>query len=317
MIYKIKQNRVSRTYKGGSRIDKFTQEVFVKKGMYPEDWTASATAVKNSSGMTEGIGITENGEKITDIIGNDILPILVKLLDADERLVIQVHPTVNFSQRYLNSSFGKTECWYFLDCSPDAHIYLGFKPDITAERWRKAIQNDDSEQLLDMLWRIPVHKGDFVFVDGGMPHAIGGGCFMIELQEPSDFMFVAEKKTVSGVNIPDYRLDMGLGFETGLRAYNYQGYTAEELREKYISHPTIVKNGVCHVLGAEQTDKFTFDILCGNAACSMDRKYAVAVVLSGKGTICGKLSEQGDRFFLCDETPVICGDTDFRVAICR
>ena len=68
MIYKLKQNRVSRTYKGGSRIDKFTQEVFVKKGMYPEDWTASATAVKNSSGMTEGIGITENGEKITDIM---------------------------------------------------------------------------------------------------------------------------------------------------------------------------------------------------------------------------------------------------------
>ena len=169
MIYKLKQNRVSRTYKGGSRIDKFTQEVFVKKGMYPEDWTASATAVKNSSGMTEGIGITENGEKITDIIGNDILPILVKLLDADERLVIQVHPTVNFSQRYLNSSFGKTECWYFLDCSPDAHIYLGFKPDITIERWRKAIQNENSKELLDMLWHIPVHKGDFVFVDGGMP----------------------------------------------------------------------------------------------------------------------------------------------------
>ena len=75
--------------------------------------------------------------------------------------------------------------------------------------------------------------------------------------------------------------------------------------------------GVCHVLGAEQTDKFTFDILCGNASCSPGRKYAVAVVLSGQGRTCGKASKQGDRFFICDETPVICGDTSFKVAICR
>ena len=60
-----------------------------------------------------------------------------------------------------------------------------------------------------MLHRIPVKAGDFVFVDGGVPHAIGGGCFMVELQEPSDLMVVAERFTPSGRRIPDAKLSGG------------------------------------------------------------------------------------------------------------
>ena len=85
----------------------------------------------------EGLGRLEDGRLVKDVVGT--LPILVKLLDSDERLVIQAHPTVPCARRLFNSPVGKTECWYFLPgTAPDACVYLGFKPGITREKWEAA-----------------------------------------------------------------------------------------------------------------------------------------------------------------------------------
>ena len=82
----------------------------------------------------EGLGRLEDGRLVKDVIG--ALPILVKLLDSDERLVIQAHPTVPCAKRLFNSPVGKTECWYFLPgTAPDACVYLGFRPGVTREKW--------------------------------------------------------------------------------------------------------------------------------------------------------------------------------------
>ena len=102
MIKKIKENRVSRTYLGGKRIDAFFGKSEIENSFFPEDWTASVTSAYNSSdGKLEGIGVTYEGEKITDLVGNDDFKILVKLLDSAERLVIQAHPTVQFAKEFL------------------------------------------------------------------------------------------------------------------------------------------------------------------------------------------------------------------------
>ena len=154
MIAKLLPNRVRRTYLGGGRIDAFTggsrfcataaetaaphadaQERVPPMPM-PEDWMASTTTAFNGTLEIEGEGLgrLEDRRLVKDVVGT--LPILVKLLDSDERLVIQAHPTVPCAKRLFNSPVGKTECWYFLPgTAPDACVYLGFKPGITREKW--------------------------------------------------------------------------------------------------------------------------------------------------------------------------------------
>ena len=313
MIYKLEQNRVSRTYKGGHNIEAFTNErLDITSDFFPEDWTGSAICANQ-----EGYGKTTDGLLVKDIVGDDTFPVLLKLLDSDERLVIQAHPSVEFSKKHLNSPFGKTECWYFLDCSPDACVYLGFKPTVTKEIWQNAIEKQDVDTLLSCLHKVPVKKGDFIFVDGGLPHAIGAGCFMIELQEPTDFMVVAEKVTPSGNKIPDYRLTMGLSMDLALNVYNYTTYTKEELYSRFIKEITFETNSIVPILGKSQTDKFKMNLLCGNCTYEQEKAYAIAVVLNGEGAINGHNVKKGNRLFLVNETAIKTSGDTLEIVICE
>jgi mannose-6-phosphate isomerase len=302
MIAKLHPNRVRRTYLGGGRIDAFCG-VFadVSDGVpRPEDWIASTIQAFNGSAEIagEGLGRLEDGRLVKDVVGS--LPILVKLLDSDERLVIQAHPTVPCAKRLFNSSVGKTECWYFLPgTAPDACVYLGFKPGVTRQMWREAFEAQ--EGLLDLLHRIPVKAGDFVFVDGGVPHAIGGGCFMVELQEPSDLMVVAERFTPSGRRIPDAKMHGGVGWEKMFDVYEYGGCSFEELCTKYVSPANSLRDCVC---GPGLTDKFSMWRVAGGGNVEMPRSAGVAVVTGTGGEVNGLAVRKGDRLLLADECQV-------------
>ena len=323
MIAKLQPNRVRRTYLGGGRIDAFTggsrccatgaetaaphadvQERVPPMPM-PEDWMASTTTAFNGTLEIEGEGLgrLEDGRLVKDVVGT--LPILVKLLDSDERLVIQAHPTVPCAKRLFDSPVGKTECWYFLPgTAPDACVYLGFKPCVTRDKWKSAFEAQDG--LLDMLHRIPVAAGDFVFVDGGMPHAIGGGCFMIELQEPSDLMVVAERVTPSGRRIPDAKMHGGVGWKKMFEVYEYEGLTYEEVCARYVRRAaeTAAPHAdmlVTQILGPELTDKFSMWRVAGGGILSLPRDRAVAVVTEGAGEVNGLAVKKGDRLVVADE----------------
>lgn len=316
MIYKLRPNRVHRTYKGGSKIDAFCG-CAAPEAMMPEDWTASVTSCYDSDGNTEGIGVTEDGLKMTEIVGNDKYPLLVKLLNSDERLVIQAHPTVEFAKKYLNSDFGKTECWYFLDCAPEAFVYIGFKEGATRAEWERVFNEQDIPAMTAMLHKVPVKKGDFIFVDGGVPHAIGGGCFMIELQEPSDLMVVSERFTPSGRRIPDRRMDMGLSFERMMDVYDYTPMTEQALRKRLMPSPTPISDGVTEILGRATTDKFVMLRLDGEGKVAAPKKYAVAVCTDGRGELNGVKVTAGDRLLIKEENEICFGGTDgFSVVVC-
>ena len=303
MIAKLNPNRVRRTYLGGGRIDAFCGvSADVSDGVpRPEDWLASTVQAFNGSAEIdgEGLGRLEDGRLVKDAAGS--LPILVKLLDSDERLVIQAHPTVPCAKRLFNSSVGKTECWYFLPgTAPDACVYLGFKPGVTRQMWREAFEAQ--EGLLGMLHRIPVKAGDFVFVDGGVPHAIGGGCFMVELQEPSDLMVVAERFTPSGRRIPDAKMHGGVGWEKMFDVYEYEGSTFEETCAKYVSRSA---DGACGcICGPELTDKFSMWRIAGDGSVEIPRSAGVAVVTGPGGEVNGLAVRKGDRLLLADERQV-------------
>ena len=309
MIAKLLTNRVRRMYLGGGRIDEFCGvSTDVLDGVpRPEDWLASTTQAFNGAVEIsgEGLGRLEDGRLVKDVAG--ALPILVKLLDSDERLVIQAHPTVPCAKQLFNSRVGKTECWYFLPgTAPDACVYLGFKPGVTRQMWRGAFE--DQKGLLDMLHCIPVSSGDFVFVDGGVPHAIGAGCFMVELQEPSDLMVVAERFTPSGRRIPDAKMHGGVGWEKMFDVYEYEGLDYEEVCRRYVRRGFSRKERKDHkafcVCGPEFTDKFGMWRVFSGGRAVLPRESSVVVVTDGNGSVNGIGVKKGDRLLVCGEKNV-------------
>lgn len=319
MIAQLQHNRVRRTYLGGGRIDAFTGSAAdCADGAHrPEDWLASTTTAFNGVVEVEGEGLGRlaDGRLVADAIGD--IPFLVKLLDSDERLVIQAHPTASFARRHMHSSVGKTECWYFLPgTSTDASIYLGFRPGVTEARWRMAFA--EQKGLLECLNRIPVKPGDFVFVDGGMPHAIGGGCFMVELQEPSDLMVVAERLTPSGVRIPEAKVHGGLGIEKMFEVYDYRNWTYDEICARYVKFGDASRalSGSRQILGTDLTDKFEMWRLAAGGTVALDGAPAVAIVTEGSGAINGRPVRKGDRLVVNDEPAVLC-QGDCSVVLCR
>ena len=293
-------------YLGGGRIDEFCGvSTDVLDGVpRPEDWLASTTQAFNGAVEIsgEGLGRLEDGRLVKDVAG--ALPILVKLLDSDERLVIQAHPTVPCAKQLFNSRVGKTECWYFLPgTAPDACVYLGFKPGVTRQMWRGAFEAQKG--LLDMLHCIPVSSGDFVFVDGGVPHAIGAGCFMVELQEPSDLMVVAERFTPSGRRIPDAKMHGGVGWEKMFDVYEYEGLDYEEVCRRYVRRGGERKDhkAFC-VCGSELTDKFGMWRVLSGGRVVLPRESSVVVVTDGNGSVNGIDVKTGDRLLVSGEKNV-------------
>ena len=338
MISTLGSNRVRRMYLGGGRIDAFCGEsADVSDGVpRPEDWLASTTQAFNGTLEIEGEGQgrLEDGRLVKDAVGE--LPVLVKLLDSDERLVIQAHPTVPCAKRLFNSPVGKTECWYFLPgTAPDACVYLGFKPGVTRTAWETAVvdfshkEHKDHKDFVDyvsfvananpvlsFLHRIPVKAGDFVFVDGGVPHAIGAGCFMVELQEPSDLMVVAERFTPSGRRIPDAKLHGGVGWEKMFEVYDYEGRTFGDTCAKYV-RKSFASAGAVQVCGPDFTDKFEMWRMAGGSALELGGVGAVVVVTDGEGSLNGRPVRRGDRLVVCGEDGLCVGGSAAAVVSLR
>lgn len=112
------------------------------------------------------------------------LPILIKLIDAKEKLSVQVHPDDEYAKS--EGQLGKTELWYVLDARPDAELICGFNRDVCKEQVRNAIASGTIEALLN---HVPVHKGDLFLIEPGTVHAIGAGVLLAEIQENSNLTY--------------------------------------------------------------------------------------------------------------------------------
>ncbi len=118
--------------------------------------------------------------------GSISLPILVKLIDAREKLSVQVHPNDSYAQSFENGSLGKTEMWYVLDAVPGAHLIYGFNHDMTEELLMQSL----CENCLDKhLQKVPVRRDDVFYIEAGTVHAIGAGVLLAEVQENSNLTY--------------------------------------------------------------------------------------------------------------------------------
>ena len=201
MLYPIKfKPRVKERIWGGKAIlERKGKAVgrLAKDKLYGESWDLSSVKGDVSvvaNGMLKG----NNLEEIIEVYMGELVgeqnferyglefPLLIKYLDCNDRLSVQVHPDDELAEE-RHGSFGKTEAWYVAECKPGAAIYLGFKDlNITREEYIAAVAESRLEELLN---RVEVKKGDVFFIPAGTVHALGAGIEIVEVQQTSDVTY--------------------------------------------------------------------------------------------------------------------------------
>ena len=313
------ENRVRRTYRGGRHIDEFLGKESCCDSFFPEDWISSFVEAKNkiyvkgegvSSFIVDGrlVPITEAVSEEDFGEGRRESGVLVKLLDAAERLGIQVHPTPDFSRCYFSSEHGKTECWHILSADEGAAVYIGFKQGVTKERWRALFDAQDVDGMLACLHKLSVRSGDTVLVRAGTPHAIGSGCFLLEIQEPTDYTMRVEKTTLAGEVLTPMQVHYGVGEEALLDCFVYEGLTEAQAREKFFLREKAGGGAFCETMLADYDDTpcFALGILKDNEKI-LPESFVTLVVTQGGEVKVGeqRLSvRRGEKLFV----PHGCGE---------
>lgn len=314
----FERNRVFRLYRGGRLFAGFFGDV-PEDGNYPEEWVASCTRALNrrSTGNHEGLSIIKG----TGVVFGQFLAshreallgdrsgfeLLVKLLDSAIRLPVQAHPDKKFSRRHLDNEHGKTEMWLVLETREDAYIYYGFRDGVTRADFSRAIAagETDRDALPCLLNRLAARPGDLYLIPAKMAHAIGQGCLILEVQEPTDFT-VQPEAWCGDYHLNDHEMYLGLDRETALDCFNFD-ITGERAISCGRKHPVPWIN--TPQLRAETLITYA-DTPCFavNRYVLNDGEFALAetpaihVVTGGQGEIAwsdnARTLRKGDYFFL-------------------
>lgn len=191
MIYPLLLSAPVKNYLwGGDRL--ITEYGFETEGdKAAEAWILSChkdgeSIVKNGAlaGYTLSEAIKEMGE---EILGENAakfpyFPILIKLIDARDRLSVQVHPDNEYALKN-EGEYGKTEMWYIVDCEEGAGIIYGFNRDVELHELERRIRNNSLSEICNF---VPVKKGDAFYIKAGTMHAIGKGILIAEIQQNSN-----------------------------------------------------------------------------------------------------------------------------------
>lgn len=181
---------------GGDRIKTIYRHDTGVAGVVGESWDVSGMEGDDSvviNGFLEENTLSELvevymgdlvGDRIYERFGTDF-PLLVKLIDAHDRLSVQVHPGEEMAQR-CSGVHGKNEFWYVLDAEPGAYVSAGFECQMSEEVCREMVADNTLESALH---RIPVSRGDALFIPAGCMHSIGAGCLILEIQQASDVTY--------------------------------------------------------------------------------------------------------------------------------
>lgn len=181
---------------GGSRLKAFKGLPSSSDDHVGESWEVGAVEHHESvvsNGSFQGRTLSDLLKEYKSmLVGNtvyekygDQFPLLVKFIDAEHDLSIQVHPDDELAQK-RHGCFGKTEMWYVMDARPDARLYCGFKSPISKYEYRKRVED---HSITEVLQEYNVKSGDVFFIPAGRVHAICGGTLVAEVQQSSDVTY--------------------------------------------------------------------------------------------------------------------------------
>ena len=225
-----------RFYRGGVKIDRFRGTA---KGpdFRPEDWVGSTTTLAGEKRL--GLSRLRDGRLLAEAIVADPVTwlgpehvtafgsssmLLVKLLDAGQRLPVHAHPDDAFSSAHLHRPFGKAEAWYIID---GGSVHLGLRNDVDRHTLAQLVAWQDTTALVGLLHEREVEPGDVVYVPPGELHAVGRGVFLLELQQPEDLSILLEWHGFALDGERDGHL--GLGLELALQAVTTRGRSTEDV----------------------------------------------------------------------------------------
>lgn len=276
-----------RFYRGGERIAAF-RGAPVRGEFEPEDWIASCTEVAGEPGV--GTTRLPDGSLLCKAVQEapfewlgpehhaafgDSTELLTKLLDAGERLPVHVHPNDAFAKACLGETHGKAEAWLFL---ADGYSYLGLLPGTSPGVIREMIEGGESERVLEYMHRIEVRAGDVVYCPPGLPHAIGDGSFLVEVQQPSDLSIFLEWK--------DFPLPGGSGGHLGLSDSAAAQVVTGGMEAERVAGLVTANGGTRGDLLRGANAPFRLDRL--RADDDLDQGYAVVIGVAGRGRLKGE-----------------------------
>lgn len=277
---------------GGSRLrEQFGYEI-------PGDNTGECWAVSAHpngdctvrEGIYEGKTLSELWASHPELFGNsdlDRFPLLIKIIDAKDDLSIQVHPDDIYAKEHENGSLGKTECWYILDCPPDAALVVGHNAG-TKEELAEMIHEGKWTELIR---RIPVKKGDFIQINPGTVHAIRGGMMILETQQSSDITY----------RVYDYdRLTDGRPRQLHVeQSIDVITVPAPSAAESVSSAAELSKNAMHELIACDYYRVWKLE-LEGDISFEQTHPFLIASVIEGQGKVNGREIKKGDHFILPD-----------------
>ena len=250
-----------------------------------ESWELSfhkdgPACLANGKTLAESVTMKELGSN-TD--GFPFFPTLIKFIDAEANLSVQVHPSDAYALKNENS-FGKTEMWYIVEAERGAGIYLGFNRDVTKEEYETAIAENRLTELLNFY---EVKAGESYFIPSGTIHAIGKGCLICEIQQNSNLTY----------RVYDYgRTDKDgkpreLHVEKALKVTNLSRYENKPIRANSADAGTVL--GVSRYFTVK---KYT---ITGATTLESDAaSFRSVTCVRGNATIDGESMRAGDSFFV-------------------
>ena len=259
-----------------------------------ESWEVSAvpsstSIISNGSFAGRDI-ISVISEYPEDILGKAVnekyhgqLPLLVKFIDAERDLSIQVHPNDEMAQRE-HGKMGKSEMWYVIKADAGSHLYAGFKQEITPEEYQQRIADGT---IIDVLAGHQVKAGDVFYLPAGRIHAICGGILLAEVQQSSDVTYRIYDYNRPGMDGKPRQL------HTELAAQALDYHVEENYRTEYVDNPNkaiqIIDSPYCDVRVMEISKPFHRDL----------RKYdsfIISMCIEGDCKLC--VRSTGDEILL-------------------
>ncbi len=315
----LNRNRVRRIYQGGVQLDRWQGIEPAADGSYSEEYlisTIEVSTLARASGEGLSTVTLADGQAVplSEIIASDPqaflgagharVGVLARAGDPMRRMIIQVHPDAECSRNYLNTPSGKTESWVFLglremqDDTP--HVYAGFKPGITREKWEDLFFRQDIQGMLDAMHRIPVGPGDVFVIQAGTPHAIGPGALFLEVHEPNDFTLRMERDYPlyfqPAVGNPlrgplsDDEIHYGIGFEKLFDCFHYDAFPYDEFVAQTVKHPNLLHqteggSEYCLISHADTGGRFAVHKIVINGIYEPEpwRGHRIAIILKGSG----------------------------------
>jgi mannose-6-phosphate isomerase len=319
---KLPPNGVPRFYRGGPAIAELRG--FEPGGeRVPEEWIGSTTTVFGEHEL--GLSHLPDGALLRDAIAGDPVTwlgpdhaarfgadpaLLVKLLDAGQRLPVHVHPDGPFARAHLGTKFGKTEAWVIIAARPGAQVHVGFRDAVSEDTVSAWVRAQDHDALLAALNPVDVAAGDAIFVPAGTAHAIGEGLLIVELQEPTDMSVLLEW---DGFGIEDEaEATLALGWETALRCVERGARDAMPLRGP--SHD----GAVSELLPAAAHRFFSAQrVAPAGEVTQLAAGFAVVIVVDGDGSIGDLDVARGDAVLVPHAAGALTAEGELVAIVCR